>query len=273
MGNVMMKNMVKLIAAVILAAVSIFVLSKSAASPESYSGIIESLDEKKSAVMKLTAASTTASAAITLLPGDTATPIAEKLADLSSYFLVVICAIFLEKYLLTITGFAAFGILIPIACMMYAANVFLKHDGLGCLARKFMVFGIVIVLVIPVSVQVSTLIESTFDSSINETIDSAIQVTSGIEDSVDDAADAGEGKSEEGLLSGLISKVKDEVSKATDEVLTKAENAINNLLEALAVMIVTSCLIPVVVIMFFIWLSRMILESGSDVFKNGQSSE
>ncbi len=271
MGNVSVKNMMKVVAAVILAAVSIFVLSKSAASPESYSGIIESLDEKKSTVMKLTAASTTASAAITLLPGDTATPIAEKLADLSSYFLIVICAIFLEKYLLTITGFAAFGVLIPIACMIYAANVFLKHDGLGCLARKFMVFGIAIVLVIPASVQVSTLIESTFDSSISETIDSAIQVTSDIEDSAGEAADDVEEKSEEGLLSGIISKVKDKVSKATDEVLTKAENAINNLLEALAVMIVTSCLIPVVVIIFFVWLIKMLLDLGSDMFKNGQS--
>ncbi len=266
MENIRVKNMLKVMAAIILAAISVFVLAKSAASPESYSGIIESLDEKKSTVMKLTAASTTASAALTLLPGDTATPIAEKLADLSSYFLVVICAIFLEKYLLTITGFAAFGILIPIACMMYAANVFLKHDGLVCLARKFMVFGIAIVLAIPASVQVSNLIESTYASSINETIESTMQVTADIEE------DAGnvEEESEEGLLSGIISKVKDEVSKVTDEILTKAENAINNLLEALAVMIVTSCLIPVVVIMFFVWLAKMLLGLNSDVFENRQ---
>ena len=64
-------------------------------------------------MLELTAASTAASAAITLLPGDTATPIAEKLADLSGYFLIVLCAIFLEKYLLTITSYVSFTILIP----------------------------------------------------------------------------------------------------------------------------------------------------------------
>ena len=44
--------------------------------------------------------------------------------DLSGYFVVVLCAIFLEKYLVTITGFAAFKVLIPIACVLISANVF-----------------------------------------------------------------------------------------------------------------------------------------------------
>ena len=35
--------------------------------------------------------------------GDVGTPIANKLADLSSYFLIVFSAIYLEKYLVTIT--------------------------------------------------------------------------------------------------------------------------------------------------------------------------
>ena len=45
--------------------------------------------------------------------------IANKLADLSSYFLIVLCAIYLEKYLVTITGYAAFKILVPIACVFF----------------------------------------------------------------------------------------------------------------------------------------------------------
>ncbi len=52
---------------------------------------------KKTTALELTAAATAASAAITLIPGDAGTPIADKLADLSSYFLIVVCAIYLEK--------------------------------------------------------------------------------------------------------------------------------------------------------------------------------
>ena len=137
----------------IIAFFSVFVVSGIASSAEFHAGSIAALDEKQTTVLELTAASTAASAAVTLLPGDTATPIAEKLADLSSGFLVVLCAIYLEKYLLTLTGFAAFSFLIPISCLLYAANVFLNRDGVRTVAKKLLIFGIAIVLVIPVSVR------------------------------------------------------------------------------------------------------------------------
>ncbi len=109
-------NKQKCITAVILllvAILSITVIGKYASAPENHQKTIASLDEKKQTVMELTAASTVTSALITLLPGDTATPIAEKMADVSGYLLVVLCAIYLEKYLVTITGYVAFTYLIP----------------------------------------------------------------------------------------------------------------------------------------------------------------
>lgn len=129
-----MKNtttkILKFVIPLLIACISIFVLAKYAASPELHANTIRSLDEKKTTVMELTAASTATSAAITLIPGDTATPIAEKLADLSGYFLIVLCAIYLEKYLVTITGYAAFVVLIPAACVLYSSSVFVKRKGM-----------------------------------------------------------------------------------------------------------------------------------------------
>lgn len=84
-----------------------------AASAETHAASLTALEEKQSTVLELAAASTAASAAITLLPGDAATPIAEKLADISGYFLLALCAIYLEKYLLTVTAYAAFRLLVP----------------------------------------------------------------------------------------------------------------------------------------------------------------
>ena len=37
------------------------------------------------------------------------------------------------------------------------------------------------------------------------------------------------------------------------------KNMLNNMMEALAVMIVTSCLIPIIVLLFFVWLIQVIL--------------
>ena len=106
---------------------SFTVLGKYASAPESHQATIASLDEKKATVLELTAATTATSALITLLPGDIGTPIAEKVADLSGYLLIVLCAVFLEKYLVTITGYAAFKIFIPAACVLFAANMMARN--------------------------------------------------------------------------------------------------------------------------------------------------
>ena len=176
------KRTVKAVILIIVALVSIFVLSRFATSTEFHAKSIAALDEKRTTVMELTAASTAASAAITLIPGDAVTPIAEKLADLSSNFLLVICAIWLEKYLLTITGYATFVVLIPLACVLGAINAFLQNDKWRELIRKLVVLGLAIVLVVPVSVKVSDMIEATYQSSIETTIDSAREAADGAED-------------------------------------------------------------------------------------------
>ena len=92
-------------------------------------------------------------------PGDVATPIADKLADLSSHFLLVLCAVFLEKYLLTITGTVTFSFLIPVSCLLYVLYVLFDWKSLRLLAARLTAFGLLIFLVIPASVYVSDLIE------------------------------------------------------------------------------------------------------------------
>ena len=78
------RRMLRIVLPLILALISMLVLTRISTSRDFHAKTIASLDDKKSTVMELTAASTAASAALTLLPGDTATPIAEKLADVFS---------------------------------------------------------------------------------------------------------------------------------------------------------------------------------------------
>ena len=247
--NEKQKKILKAVIPIIIAVISMFGIAKIATSTDFHAKTIEALDEKKATVMELTAASTASSTAITLLPGDAATPIAEKLADLSSYFLVVLCAIYLEKYLLTITGYATFVILIPLACVLCSVYALRRIEVLRRLAIKLAVFGAAIVLVIPASVKVSNLIEATYTASIEQTLESAKQTTAEIEEKAEDAEE------DEGFWNGIVSTVKDGVSGAVE----KVENILNNFMEALAVMIVTSCVIPIVVLIFFVWLVKMML--------------
>ncbi len=207
--------------------------------------------------MELTAASTAASAALTLLPGDTATPIAEKLADMSTYFLIVLCAIYAEKYLVTMTGYAAFLILIPLGCVLYSAGIGFGRHTWERIAKKLALFGIAIALVIPVSVKVSDLIEHTYQSSIQETVDAAKEATQDIQSSSEGQQDS-DGSDSSGVLSGIISGIKNGVSDISD----KVESVLNNFIEALAVMLVTSCVIPVLVLVFFFWLAKSMLRTA-----------
>ena len=127
--------------------------------------------------MELTAASTASSAAITLIPGDVATALADKLADISGYFVIVICALYLEKYLLTILGFAAFKILIPIACIILSVGILQKRpaekENTIKLAIKVAMFGLALFLVVPASVKASDMISATYQDSIDSTLEEA----------------------------------------------------------------------------------------------------
>ena len=258
------RKALEVIVPILVALLSIFLLTRIAVSSPIHDHSIDVLEEKQTTVLELTAASTAASAAITLLPGDTATPIADKLADLSSNFLVVLCAIFLEKYLLTITAYAAFQILIPAACLCYILNVFLKRNVLVQLCKKLVIFAIAIVLVIPASVGISNMIEATYESSIQATIANAKDAAASVSSEDEAAAE----EEDNGFWDGLLSKVSDGISGAVSKAAEKVSGILNGFIEALAVMIVTSCVIPILVMLFFLWLIRIVV--GIDLTANGK---
>lgn len=288
-------NKQKCITAVILllvAILSITVIGKYASAPENHQKTIASLDEKKQTVMELTAASTVTSALITLLPGDTATPIAEKMADVSGYLLVVLCAIYLEKYLVTITGYVAFTYLIPIACGLWILNLFFANATVRKLAAKLVVFGLAISLVVPASVKISDLIGDTYQAQIEATIEDAkntqnILENSGVgndtnatETTGTDAAGTVTGNVQEkennnsGSVSNIFDWAQDAISSAkdsvanvvenvtisTEDLVQKVENSLNHFIEAVAVMIITSCVIPMLVLLLFFWMVKIVLD-------------
>ncbi len=276
MENEKQKKILFALIPIVIALLSLFVIARVTSSTEFNAKTIQSLDDKKTTVMELAAASTAASAAITLIPGDVGTPIANKLADLSSYFLIVLCAIYLEKYLVTITGYAAFKILVPIACVFFSGYLLWRKEILRVVAQKFLLFGLAVYLVIPASVKVADMIETTYASSIESTIETAKQTTDEIESETGESGQVDDKSSNEksqsdsdsdskenagGFFSGLFNKVQEGVSTATANV----ENVLNNFIEALAILLVTSCLIPILVLIFFVWLVKMLLGLNIDI--------
>lgn len=266
-------------APLVFALLSFFLLAKTTSSIDFHKANIESLEDKKDKVMELTAASAAASAAITLIPGDVATPIASELADLSSKFVIVICAIYVEKYLLTITGYLAFAILIPIACIIFSIAVLLHRRSMMRISFKIGLLGLAFFLVIPASLQVSRMIEDTYHESIEATINNATQTAEEIEaqsesaseSTEDETSESGE-KSSGGIadtISGWINSVSESGRELTENITNSVNQSteefrrlFNNMLEAFAVMLVTSCVIPILVLLLFVWMVKMIVGSN-----------
>lgn len=290
--NINKQKCITAIVLLLVAILSITVVGKYASAPENHQKTIDSLDEKKQTVMELTAASTVTSALITLLPGDTATPIAEKMADVSGYLLVVLCAIYLEKYLVTITGYVAFTYLIPIACGLWILNLIFANATVRKLAAKLAVFGLAISFVVPASVKISDLIGDTYQTQIKATIEDAkntqnILENSGVVDDTNEVGTTGTGttgaatgnaqeknNSESGSVSNIFDWAKDAISSAkdsvanvvenvtisTEDLVQKVENSLNHFIEAVAVMIITSCVIPMLVLLLFFWMVKIVLD-------------
>ena len=230
---------------ILVAVVSFFPVAKFASSVEAHGRTIASIDDKIETVLKLTATSTLASAGISAIPGDTATPIAEKLADFTEYFLIILCVLYAEKYLLTIIGAATFKVLIPAACVLLAAAIYHNPKMLKKLAVKFILAGLALFIMIPLSVRVSDMVYATYREPINETITAAEALN-------ETTAELSEADEDEGLIQSILSRISETATTLSD----KAAKVLNNFVESLAVMIVTACIIPVIVLLFFIWLIK-----------------
>ena len=252
-----------IIAAVIaaVALVSLIVFANIASNPETYTGIIGTLDEKKGNVMVLATTTTAASAAISALPNDMGTPIADKLVDFSSYFMVILAVIYLEKFLLTTLGFLGFGILIPVACALFAVAVFLRRGtltrvNLQRLGTKLAAFGLALALVVPVSVWLTDNVDATFDESLAASNAAAQEATEQLEESAQAAP-----QEDQGLLGGIASAVQEGwngLTQGAQQALDSLGDQLNTMIDTLAVMIVTSCLIPLLVLILFLQLVKII---------------
>lgn len=142
MENEKQKKILFALIPIVIALLSFFVIARFTSSTEFNAKTIQSLDDKKTTVMELAAASTAASAAITLIPGDVGT---------------------------------------PIACVFFSGYLLWRKEILRVVAQKFLLFGLAVYLVIPASVKVADMIETTYASSIESTIETAKQTTDEIE--------------------------------------------------------------------------------------------
>ncbi len=233
---------ITLIALILLIAViSLTKVAPWSADPANHTHSIEQTDDKIATVMTLSGGAAGTSATLSLLPGDLCTPLAEQMAELAKYFLLILSALYLEKFLITIAGYITFAVLIPIACVLICVGIASHKEKFYSVAGKIMVIGFVIYLIVPASVLLSDKIYQTQAGQVESTINEYNELEI-------------DGDSDDGIIGNLTTITTDTVQKITDFA--------TSLLESLAVMIVTACVVPILVFVFLVWLVKTIFSTN-----------
>lgn len=256
------KKIIFSIVLVLISLVMIFLIRPILTNPDTYTLITNILDEKKSNVTGLLAASTSTSTLITLIPGDVGTPIADQLAQLSSLFLLILSFLYMEKYLLTLIGaLLAWGI--AISSILVLVSIWLPKDDINqklhYISQKLVIFVTVLFLVIPISTTVTHMVDLTYESSIQETVNTAVD--SQTQEEVTQETD--ESKSWWENVADTLTSAVTSVSESAQQTYEWAQSALNNFVEATAVMIVTSCVIPLLTLVIVVWMAKTILENST----------
>ena len=272
--------------------ISLFVIGPWAQSTRTHASTIAALNDKMENVQELTAAATAASTALTMAPGDIGTPVAEKLADLTGYFLIILCAILLEKYMVTIAGFICFTFLIPAAAVLLLLFYFYRRDWFFRASVKCALFGIILFSLIPFSMKLTAKIETAYNDNVKETLQLAEETVEEIETETEADAEAAAQAAEEtdkkeedtslldtitggvsgavdavsgavGAVSGAVGSVGDTITSSVETLtasvsdsVKKCEKLLNRFVETVAVYIVTSCLIPLLILLILVWLLK-----------------
>ena len=263
-----------IVLALVIAVTSFFGVSKWASDPQTYDGTMETLNELQNKALGLTASATALATGAAAIPGDATTPIANKLVDVAGYTVIVYVAIILEKYLLTLMGMVAFKFLIPIGMIALVISVLLLNDRwkqiVNQLAMKFMVMGILLWILVPVSAWTTNIINETY-ASVRLSPETIQEVK---EDELS-AEEQGEEETTEELSKWdqFFSKFTEIADSAKDKVDTnvkKFQNGLNKIIEGVAVMIVTTCVIPIGVLFLFLWIIRTVtgIQISTDVVRS-----
>lgn len=249
-GNSKFKIIIAILICFVVGVISFVGLGEHYSDPAAYDKTIETLDEKRMSVVAMTSSAAAISTGLAAIPGDATDPIANELADMSSTFMLIIAAILLEKYLLTLTGALAFKILIPFACLLVIIYFITKREALVKVAVRLALFGICLVMLVPVSTYVTNIVDETHDISATINMEKANELATDLQKNAN---------KEENVVKKWVEKF----SGGMKGLLKKAEAVLENFIDATAILLITSCGIPILTLWIMVWLIRTIL--GLDI--------
>lgn len=244
---------VKLLSLALVAALSFFIFTAKLPETGLVRDALESVEDSSDTVMKFSAATLSASLAISALPDDFATPLADSLADMNVYFVAILVALFLEKILIRYGIKAAFAILVPLSCFVGALFVVTRRKLLKSLAVRLCVLALAAAFVVPCSTRITGAVASDLTAYVNDTI----QETAGGAGKLQEAMEDGpEDKTVFEKLSDLFRTAIRDLS----DLMLHFQNTVRKCMNSIAILILTNCLMPLLTFFFLKWILRELFQ-------------
>ena len=259
-----LKNVLLITLCALLIICSICFGSHTASNPETYKKTIAELNEKSADVAKMSVATLGMSTLIAAVPGDTTTPIADYLVDLNSWLLIIMMVLMLEKCLLTIIGKVVFWLIIPIGLALIGISIPPKSRSLKIRGLNIILAGFLIWAIVPTGMMISRDIERTYSFSVSDVADETENIQNkAAEIENNDDSEESDDKEDENIISGFISKAKDAVEDVVinplEEKVAQAKKMVNAVVNAIIVLVITSCVIPLFTLIAFLLLIKVTL--------------
>lgn len=210
---------------------------------------LESVEESSNTVMKFSAATLSISLAISALPDDFATPLADSLADMNIYFIAILVMLHFEQLLIRYGVKLAFAIAIPVACGIGILSILLKKELLKGIAARVAVLGLAVALVVPCSTHITNYVAADLTAYVENTITDT-------EDGADKLNEAMEGGTEDQTIFEKLSDLFQTAINDMSNLMTHFQNTIRKCMNSIAILILTNCLMPIVNFFILKWILK-----------------
>ena len=239
--------LIKILSLLLAAALSFFVAATKLPETKFVKDSLESVEDSSNTVMQFSAATLSASLAISALPDDFATPLADSLADMNIYFVAILVVLFLEKILIRYGIKAAFAILIPLACIVWALFTVTKKNILKGLAVRLCILGLAAAFVVPINTHITNIVASDLTAYVNDTIEET-------EGGAGKLNEAMEGGTEDQTIFEKLSDLFQTAIHDISDLMLHFQNTIRRCMNSIAILVLTNCLMPLLTFVMLKWI-------------------
>ena len=247
--NVSIEKLAKILFALFVMVFSIYVLPGKVSESNYIDETIKHLEKSQNTVMTFSGTTIATSLAISALPDDFASPLANTVSDLNTYFVFLFAVLFIEK-LIVVEGIKiSFVYIIPVACSLYMISILTTKEIFKTFGTKLFILGLSLIMVIPISTHFTETVCADYLVYVDETI---AEANAGA-DKINQVMSVN--NEEATFFDKLTNAFKTAIQNVSD-LLEYFKNVIRKCVNSIAIMLVTTFVLPLLILMLFRWLLK-----------------